>query len=262
MAFTRNSFRKLGTFILIIGAVILLLVGGMYVYERFFKKSPMAIEESKPREVFVVLFSRQAMSEQKVLETYGRGSVIDVSDISYRLKLNPSQYEQFKSSATFKYTLLSNDYPITNDGLSIWRVRFHSPVYSSKVQTVANYGSIVEQLKDGSYLVWTTSPEAEKIKSLDIVESINPYLAYEKVGIDLSQEILKDKVNVDIAVLVIDNDIEAIKTAVRKYGIQIIEQENTKVLDDSLAVVTLTSEANQTTILNALSGLAQIISVK
>jgi hypothetical protein len=262
MTFIKNSFRKLGTFIIVLGVIVLLIAGGFYIYERFFKQGPAMVEDNKPREVFVVIFSRQAMSEQDVLKTYGRGAVLDVSDISYRLKLNPTQYESFKSSVNFKYTLLSNDYPLTNQGLSIWKVTFHAPVYSSKVQTVANYGSIIEELKDGSYLVWTTSSEAEKIKGLDIVESINPYLVYEKIGIDMSQKLITDKFDADISVLVIDNDLEAIKSAVRKYGIHIVEEENTMIIDDALAVAVLHSEVNQTTLLNALSGLAQIISVK
>lgn len=253
---TKSSFKIIG---FIVGFIILLFIG-LVIY-RLLSTGDSHQSTRENRETYVVLLSRQALSEQEVLGAYGRNAVLEVSDYSYRLRLNTEQYAKFANSG-IKYTLLSNSYPISRNGNSIWKIKIIPPVYNSKVQLVANYGTIIEELPDMSYLVWTNKEGVSKIDNLEVVDIVAEYLAYERVSIDLNNRLNEDDFTADINVLVVNNDIESIKNTLRNYGVNIIEEEAALLIDSSLSTVVLNTRMNYEILDKALSSFPQIISVK
>ena len=76
------------------------------------------------------------------------------------------------------------------------------------------------------------------------MKSIVPYLAYEKVSIDLNSRLKENEFGTALNVLVTNNNLEAIKSAVEDYGMKIVEQEDALFIDESLSTVVLNVETN------------------
>ena len=118
----------------------------IYIVSLFFGPQIISVPEAVV-DSHVISFARSDLSEREVLAKFGRSTVVGVSDTAYRLKLNNDQFAQFKA-LNLSYTELPSQFLVSRNGYSIWRVEFYPPVYNSKVQSIANYGSIIKENKD------------------------------------------------------------------------------------------------------------------
>lgn len=239
---------------------MLLFLGMLFYLISLFWTNGTVSTPKESVDYYIVSFAREDLSEQKVLETFGRPSVIGVTDLAYRLKLSKEKLAEFKD-LNLSYTILPSDFFTTSSGYALWKVEFHPPLYNSKIQSIANYGTIVQENSDRTYLIWTNEAHAQSISSLGAVKNISSYLVYEKVDINLNSRLLEENFTAKLKVLVADNDIESIKNAVLSYGIKIIEEEDTLVIDDSFSTVVLNVELDFDSMKTALVSFPQLISV-
>ena len=255
-ALNLKKFFKL-IFSLILALLLIALV--FFLINKFSNKKVVLVD-NKPPEFYIISFSRRDLSEQKVLATFGRPSVIGLSDNAYRLKLGAEKFSEFQG-LNIKYTVLPSDFVMTKNGFGLWKVEFVPPVYNSKVQSIANYGAIVQKNKDDSYLVWAYKDDEAAIDSLDTVEKVTGYFSDEKIDINLNSRLVDEKFNAKVKMLVINNDIEFIKNLLQSYGVNIIEEEGSSVIDSSLSTIVLNTNMNLDILKKITTSIPQLISV-
>lgn len=240
-------------------ALIFILIIGFAIYQIFFSKQETVITKVEVN-TNVVIVLRKDISEQDVLDTFKKASVLGVSDTSYRLILDNEQFQILKDM-NIPYSVLPINFPQTRDGFGIYKVEFYPPVYNSKAQSVANYGTLIQENRDFSYLVWANKSKIGQIKNLEVVQGITPFSAFNKVNLELGGTLLKESFNANIKILVISNNIENTKNVIKKYGININDQEEAFVINGNLSTVVLNVNMTTEDMYKLLSDVPQLISI-
>lgn len=253
---TKTKLKYIAIFILVLS-----LVGvGFYLYWL----SRGAISESTPR-VYdidrVVQISRQNISDQDVIKYFGVTKILSVNDNFFRLKITKTDYSKLES-LSIPFSDLPYDHSIASDGQGIWIVEIVEPVYNSKVQALANFGTIVSPFEKNSFLIWTNRSRLDEIRNLGVVKSLTPYYSYQRISEAVAEDLHSvDRASAQMKILTNNANLASLKSSIESRGVKVGNESQTTFLAAFLELVVFNIEFSSDQVSQLLSQYPQIVSL-
>ena len=255
-----KEMKRKGKFLISLITIFLLIGVLSFIYYMYINRQELAVNNPMYSKEKVVQISSDYISQQKIIEMFGVNSVIYVSDKHYRLKFDETGLEKL-SQSNYPYVELPFTHSLTSDGFGIWKVEIIEPIYDQKVQSLANYGTIIGSY-DNSILIWASRDSIEDIINLPDISLVHPFYNYEKLSPEVVSESFEaKKINASIFLLIDNKNIELVKDRMNDLNMRIIDETESSYLSQTLESITITTEFYYSNLNRILEAFPQIVNI-